>query len=190
MNEIFGITFVSPVKEGICNEKFNDLSYGGDTDYYVSKEVYKHREDDGLDFDYRYLIAVMDMGQITGEEEVCITLAIVPEKNILHQKTIDGMLVCLGVNDISELEPTDIAEYGLNVMFGEQTFTYQEFEENEKRILDLAAMVAEDCCEMLFGFYMDKHLNRIGTTGWDMAESWLTGKNPFEAAIERYGGKD
>jgi hypothetical protein len=190
MNEIFGITFVSPVKDGICNENFNNLSNGGDTDYYVSKEVYEHRENDDLNFDYRYLIAVMDMGQITGEEEVCVSLAIVPEKNILHQKTLDGMLVCLGVNDISEIGPTDIAEYGLEVMFGEQTFTYQEFQENEKRILDLATMVAEDCCEMLFGFYMDKHLNRIGTTGWDMAESWLTGKNPFEAAIERYGRKD
>ena len=61
MNKIFGIKLVNPSapKKGINKEILKDISYGGETDYFVTKKVYEHREDE-LNFDYQYLVGVME----------------------------------------------------------------------------------------------------------------------------------
>lgn len=187
MNQIFGIKMVNPAepKKGIAKEFFKDFSgLNSEVDYYVSNKVYEHREE-GLNFDYRYAIGVMDMGEITGEEKICVGLCIVPEFKSLCQKNQDGLVKYFGFMDDIEPEPYDLIDYGECVNFAQEEFTYEEFEGKLDEVLDIAASVISTI-DTFFGFYMDKPVNRIGTTGWDFAESWIDGSNPFTKVLDRY----
>ncbi len=50
--------------------------------------------------------------------------------------------------------------------YGTYAVIWQESGNNLSRLMAEARKEARSC-EMLFGFYMDRYVNRIGTTGWD-----------------------
>jgi hypothetical protein len=39
--------------------------------------------------------------------------------------------------------------------------------------------------DALRGFYLDRYVNRIGTTGWDCVRQCVCGTDPFRAALNR-----
>lgn len=185
MNKIFGIKLVNPSapKKGINKEILKDISYGGETDYFVTKKVYEHREDE-LNFDYQYLVGVMDMAAIGGDEEINVCLSIVPTKESVCKKEMDKMLECFGI-PFEQVEPYDFGDYGNYVQIAGESFTYEEWENEKEDILDLIASVIPTI-DAFFGFYMDRCINRIGTTGWDMIESWVSGTDPYTAPFDRW----
>ena len=184
MNEIFGIKMVNPSapEKGIGNEIFKNISYGGDTDYFVTKKVYEHREDE-LNFDYQYLVGATDMGAFGGDEGISVCLCIVPKKESVCKKEMDKMLESFGI-PFEQVEPYDFGDYGNYVQIAEKTFTYEEWESKQDEILDIIATVIPTI-DTFFGFYMDRCINRIGTTGWDFLEDAIADENAYNQSLER-----
>ena len=155
---------------------------------YQSKEVFRHDVDDDLKFDYRYVIEVVDLGDWTGEDgKVLINLQIVPEFSSLCEKHKSALLASYGV-DGKELTSHDVASYGLEVTVGSETFEITTSLDRSRKVklaLDTIASVFESV-NSLRGFYLDRYVNRIGSTGWDLLRDFVNGDDYVQATMERF----
>jgi hypothetical protein len=156
--------------------KFKMLS--GDTDWkrYGAKFVSK-RLNNG-DFDYWMILEVTNMHEATGDEDLekyCVTLTAVSPESV-SQENIDSVLSCYGFSD-EEIEALDqsplflveaLSDYGIFAVLWQGTG-------NNIRQLMKTAHEEAFLSSRLFGFYMDRSMNMIGQTGWDL----IAGKSPW-----------
>lgn len=61
---------------------------------------------------------------------------------------------------------------------------FKTFEDAEKYIKEVY-VPNMDAIMMMIGFYLDRHWNRIGTTGWDSIYTMTQGKDLFMPALDR-----
>ena len=185
MDTLFGIKVLSPIEKGIAKKAFKDITLTDEGEYFLSNEVFTHEEDD-LNFKYRYLITVFDMRDLDEDDKtINFSISILPEKESLCTQTREEFVMDAGV-DFEDLDPTDLILSGASIRFALESLHCDDFEEHRDEIFDLAATIFPTM-DRLFGFYMDKPVNRIGTTGWDFADWWLKGTNPYAAALDRFG---
>jgi hypothetical protein len=156
--------------------KFKMLS--GDTDWkrYGAKFVSK-RLNNG-DFDYWIVLEVTNMHEATGDEDqekYYVTLTAVSPESV-SQKNIDSALSCCGFSD-DQMESLDqnplllveaLSDYGIFAVLWQGTG-------NNIRQLMKTAHEEAFFSSRFFGFYMDRPMNGIGQTGWDL----IAGKSPW-----------
>lgn len=163
--EIFGIQFNEINKKS--SEVFEELELGDEL-YYITKETY-HHEEEGLTFDYKYVLVCMPTDIFTDKYPLGsyeYQLVLVPTANSLHKEKLERVLDMIGCdledfNSNVELIP-DIHSYGLSVNIGDMLV---EGEHNVEEVADKTANTI-DCINSLRGFYIDKVWNAMGSTGW------------------------
>ena len=187
-NEIFNIKFTDRKS---WKDDFN-RSYD---DYTVfSKKTYEHREE-GLNFDYKYAISVIDMFDRTWDSD-CegrydVELYLIPVQKSLNREVLEATARMTGCEDSfdpdkpEDIPLNDLLDAGNAVRVGYQSFNGLT-EESIDELMDLAASVVP-CIDALRGFYLDKRQNAIGTTGWDMLNEFVGDGTSFvERSMARW----
>lgn len=163
-NKIFNIQFEnSPIK---VDEKFNEVYNDSDNAFFVSKNVFTH-EDDGLTFDYQYAIE-----GIWCDGKIFYSLMLVPCPKSLTRNKLQSVADFCGV-DSEDVTIYDICTYGCYVIMDNECIECNEIED---KYFDLIASVLSTI-DRLHDFYLDKCINRIGNTGWDMLYDYVKGVN-------------
>ena len=156
---------------------------------YESKQTYEHREE-GLNFDYKFVIRAENAYELTGEPE---------DENVWHMEmllvpTIDSLLPKKQkalqdmVGEDGEPNLIDIIDEGSYVQIGFEAVkvdTAEGYDAVMNPKYDEAASVVDNMNAMR-GFYLDKPQNRIGSTGWDILNELVgNGKSFITAALDR-----
>lgn len=186
-HEIFGWSFDHEPKK--LNDLFDCVRDADDEVIYESKQTYEHREE-GLNFDYKFVIRAENAYELTGEPE---------DENVWHMEmllvpTIDSLLP-KKQKDLQDMvgedgEPNliDLIDEGSYVQFGFEAVKVDPDEGYDAVMnpkYDEAASVVDNM-NFMRGFYLDKAQNRIGSTGWDILNSLVgNGKDFISAAFDR-----
>ena len=156
---------------------------------YESKQTYEHREE-GLNFDYKFVIRAEDAYELTGEPEDenvwPMEMLLVPTIDSLlpkKQKALQDM-----VGEDGEPSTIDLIDEGFYVQIGFEAVKVDPAEGYDAVMnpkYDEAASVVDNMNAMR-GFYLDKPLNMIGSTGWDILNELVgNGKSFITAALDR-----
>jgi hypothetical protein len=182
-HEIFGWSFDHEPKK--IDDLFDCIRDTDDEVIFVTKETYEHREE-GLNFDYKFVIRAEDAYELTGEPEDedkwNLEVMLVPTVDSLlpnkREDTIDG----------EDCTFIDLIDEGSYVQFGLESVKVDPGKGYDAVMLpkyDEAASVIDNMNAMR-GFYLDKPWNMIGSTGWDILNSLVgDGKSFITAALDR-----
>ena len=152
----------------------------------VSKEKYV-LEFNGQEISYRFAL----FGTYVESEETepiwLISLRLLPDYNHFDKKSINRIReqYCIGKED--KIYATDIVfEFELPIIDNEQKI-FKEYFEKDEEFQEYLLGCAYHCqiVSRFIAFPMDKTVNQICTTNWDLLEAILTGCNPFERGLER-----
>jgi len=133
-------------------------------DYVTEDALESKKTFNNGDFDYKWVIDVTDMDSATGDTSKgkwMATLSAVKTKEYITPTQRTEIARAIGIPQTkADVSCFDIASYGIcaniKTMLGN----------NKSRILSTLKKEA-DIANLLFGFYMDRPLNAIGSTGWD-----------------------
>lgn len=160
-----------------------------DEDVYYTKKVYKH-EEEGLNFDYRYVVRVENLYELTGDDDykgkVGIGLYIVPTTESFCKESLEKVLTCSGLTDTSDLNVCDIISYGYGITMGYETIKNCRYIDGTK-VKDKLVAIANllETFDSMRGFFLDCVWNKLGTTGWDVLKEIIHGKDYIESSFER-----
>lgn len=149
----------------------------------LTNKTYKH-EEEGLNFEYKYAISAIDMRAFTGDEQFtednafCIEIYLVVSPTSLDKNVM---------KDIKEstcgyCEYQDILQYGLGVRMLYENKGYPV--ENIEEIMYKIANFIEPM-DHIRGFYLDRYVNKISSTGWDLIFNCVDGESFIKRAIKR-----
>lgn len=171
-------------------EKFLDHFEETCEDFFQSKKVFHHEEDD-YSFDYRYCVAITDMREIEADDNrFAVELYLVPEFESLCDKCKDDVRKSCCYSDDDQPTVYDVYGYGISVQFGYEMADNPDdkpYDENAE-VLDALTAIANtyEATDRLRGFYLDKFVNRIGTTGWDLLDDFINGVDYLQTTLNRY----
>ena len=160
-----------------------------DTDDFsmVSKEKYS-LEFNGQEIPYRFCLLGSYIESEETEDPVWLmSLRLLPDYDLFNKKGINQIKedYCMGKED--ELYVIDIiGEFELPIIDHEQKIFKEHFSKDEE-FQEYLLGIAYHCqvVSRIIAFPMDKTVNNIMTTNWDLLESILTGCNPFEKGLKR-----
>ncbi|MFW5895372.1 MAG: hypothetical protein ACOCT9_01380 [archaeon] len=167
---------------GVFDERRkNDFKVYYENDYYkqfLSKETFEHREE-GLNFDYKYLISIRFLENYEIEEEIddfekCfVNIYLIPTSDSMCEKIKESL---------GEWFYYDAVRIG-HVVRMLSSGPILSDKADKKACEAMNAVVPIDGMR---GFYLDRPWNEIGTTGWDKIKE-LIGKidNCITDSIER-----
>ena len=133
----------------------------------VTENFYIGADIDTGDKKHKIVVEVINMFDATGDDEfidkpfLCVISSIISIDDLDIDKKKDiAKTSCIDLDDVNEY---DIYSYGCSAKLSES-----ELSEND----DFESWLSEQLpiVGMLYGFYMDKCQNRIGSTGWDFVE--------------------
>ena len=185
---------MSTYVEGLVDwrEKFEEVFDNEQNVIYLSKETYKHEEDD-FNFDYKYAIRVTDIAYATGEEDAptVVELYLVPSFDNLSDKNKRGLMDSMGWSEEDEVSEMwkwiDVLEYSYAVRMG--GISLEGLSEDDrhqwtdlKAIQDIleAITAVYEAIDGLRGFYLDRPWNMIGTNGWDTLQNAMNDEELFK----------
>lgn len=174
---IFGITpnfEINPWEESL------ELVEDFDTQvYYQTKETFSH-EEEGLTFKYKFAVSAECLDEYGKEFEGKVSyrlyLVLMPES--ISEKMLSSIKSSCG---IEEPNVYDFIQYGATVPLADEDFDNDELHDE---IVSLIAAVIP-VINSLRGFYIDKRINMIGTTGWDLIDSFINDTDPYLKSLER-----
>jgi hypothetical protein len=160
-----------------------------DTDDFsmVSKEKYS-LEFNGQEIPYRFCLLGSYIESDETEEPVWLmSLRLLPDYNFFNKKGIQKIRknYCLGEDE--KIYAIDVVfEFELPIIDHEQKIFKEHFSKDEE-FQEYLLGIAYHCqvVSRIIAFSMDKTVNRIMTTNWDLLETILTGCDPFEKGLER-----
>lgn len=182
-----------------------EVTYNDDGSLYLtSKESYEYNED-GTYYRYRYCIHAMDLYMLSEPDatgsEIYIKIFSFIEPEYWCDETMMEAARMNGWEEYSREElngimnAQDAVSNGLDVLVETDTipYSFEEFEDGVYDILECkdaveAINVAASSIEFYdatSGFIMDRAMNGVGTTGWDVMNQALTGKDAIETSITR-----
>ena len=170
-NNSFGAFTPAQVED--ASKSFDCILDGSEHIELLSKTEYHHVEDEELTFDFRYLITANLCGDENGNDKWYVTLHLVPSPQSLCKEKADSVCDCCGV-DMSELSHSDINDYGCSVDVATETTS----EQDPQHLIDLAATIVP-MVNAMRGFILDRRINMIGTTGWDILQNAINGVKIF-----------
>lgn len=185
--EVFNIIIKS------SNEEYKDFEeyWQIETDYddfsMVSKKEYV-LEFKGQEIKYRFALFgtyIEDDKQEKPLWHICLRL--LPAYNLFYQPEIKKIRedYCLGEDE--KIYAIDVVAYfELPIIASEEKMFEEHFSKDNdfQKYLSAIAYYA-DATSCIIAFPMDRVVNKIGTTNWDLLESNLTGSNPFKISLER-----
>jgi len=186
-HEIFGWAFDHEPKK--LDDLFDCIRDTDDEVIFATKETYEHREE-GLNFDYKFVIRAENAYELTGEPEYenvwHLEMLLVPTIDSLlpkNQKYLQDM-----VGEDGEPNLIDLIDEGSYVQFGFEAVKVDPdkgYDAVMNPKYDEAASVVDNMNAMR-GFYLDKPWNKIGSTGWDILNGLVgNGKSFITAALDR-----
>lgn len=192
MNEYLTVWGITPKKHNRTNWKdYWEIEWTTDDEItFKSKEIYKYNfEEDAMKFDYRLVLhlEVLEIEELN--EQIYSTLYLVPTAEYLDPKKVQQ--VCKDYDVKPHMIDFDMmhSEFIFPMLVQEiiDIEKIQEFSENDNYIQQylLSASIASENINMLSGFYMDKTMNMIGTTNWDLLHSCLEDIDPFKVSLDR-----
>ena len=184
-HEIFG--FKTDADNNKFEDKF-DTIYDDCGAFFESKETFHHEDDSS--FDFKYCVEVIDLDDTCGEEKYGIKLAIVPMFNSLCEKQKKSILESLCVSE-DEVTTMDIYQEDTSIMIGYTDVPNEgkPWDECEGVVKSLAAIAnVFKSINGLRGFYLDRYVNKIGTTGWDLIDAYINGGDWLKASLDRHKG--
>ena len=147
--------------------KFDDVFEWCYDGVWATKKVYD-QDDTELPFKYKYVYREYEVEDGLLSD---LTLVMMPES--LGEKVRADMAACAGIEE-KDLNETDVATDGRGcVQFASKWIEDEDGIDNpdeDERVKEMRETVANCLCAFdgLRGFFIDKPLNMIGTTGWDM----------------------
>lgn len=192
MNEYLTVWGITPKKHNRTNWKdYWEIEWTTDDEIiFKSKEIYKYDfEEDAMKFDYHLVLhlEVLEIEELN--EQIYSTLYLVPTAEYLDPKKVQQ--VCKDYDVKPHMIDFDMmhSEFIFPMLVQEiiDIEKIQEFSENDNYIQQylLSASIASENINMLSGFYMDKTMNMIGTTNWDLLHSCLEDIDPFKVSLDR-----
>ena len=166
------------------NEKFEQLYENDDETLYVSKEQFHHDEDDDFKFDYKYVVRFVDYSQYTDSDKIGYELLMVVMPKSLHKSQIEELAKQFGEDfDRKRIDLRDVIDnLSASIVFGRGEI--DNWDEVDNELLKIAHVF--DMMDRFRGFSLDKYVNRIGTTGWDVLAHATKGEDLFQPAFDRY----
>lgn len=166
-----------------------ELDYDSEC-FYTSKETFRH-EEEGLTFDYKYVVWLEDMEALSGEEDckgqVSIALYLVPTIECLSEEIRKKVRESCGLEESDKLDLADVVMYGYGIRMA------YEFLDNCRSMYGTkvrnklnAVATLLDTINSFRGFYLDGNQNLIGTTGWDELREMLFNESAVDATLERH----
>ncbi len=166
------------------NEKFEQLYDNDDEVLYVSKKQFHHDEDDVFNFDYKYVVRFEDYSQYTDSDKIGYELLMVVSPKSLHSSQIEELAKAFGEEfDINQVDERDILDcLWASVSFGRGEI--DDWSEVDNVMLSISHVF--ESMDWMRGFSLDRCVNRIGTTGWDVLAHATKGEDLFQPAFDRY----
>lgn len=182
-HEIFGIS--TDCDNNKFEDKF-DCLYDGCGAFYESKETFHH--DDETSFDYKFCVEVIDLDEACGDDKYGIELSLVPMFGSLNKKKQDSILSSCCIEE-NEVNTYDIHQYGCSVPLGfveidNEGVSYDKCKGVQSALAAIANVF--ESINGLRGFFLDKCVNGIGTTGWDLLNDYINGNDFVKATLERH----
>ena len=145
--------------------------------------------DDGNEIEYNFYLEIYN-GNIDGEEAgVWAHVYLMPKLKYIHESVYKSLVSEYNGCPKDEWIESDILRETqcpllinkeINIDFSD-TWYHPEMD----KLLETATQVLP-FINRIIGFYMDKYINRIGTTNWDCLESLMDGSDWTHQAIERF----
>lgn len=112
-------------------------------------------------------------------------LYIVPKLEFITQENKDKVFSSMGIDECDKTFDPEFAQlefinYGLGIRLSGGMDSYA----TEKESIDVMKNDVQ-VISMLIGFYMDKHWNKIGTTGWDTLNELVNNLDQFKETWKR-----
>lgn len=159
--------------------RFSFLTGDGNYTTYGGKWI-STRQNNG-EFDYYFVIELLNWRETVGEREAPaetynVSLSVVSPQEA--QGKIGAALECHGITE-EMLQTATENGYRDTVLsealhsYGVHTPVWSKDGSNWRALMREARQEARQC-EFLFGFYLDRPVNRIGTTGWESLRGDLT----------------
>jgi hypothetical protein len=162
--------------------------------YLETAYTYQHVED-GLIFEYKYVLAINDYAQwmdsIDPEFPYFAELYLIPTPESLDKQVLEELAGSNGVEP-DEVLIYDLVIEGDSVMLGATEGLYQIMDRNTGNMTDnevCEGFTEEDiptiinlvsnvisAIDMVRGFYLDRVINGVGWTGWDVIQELVSGK--------------
>ena len=143
---------------------------------------------DTKEVDLHFYIEITDMSEFTDDSDECIvTLGVIPSFNSLTDSCQETILNQFMNEDrerfLKDKEQLlmDILYYGYAI----QLYSEEVKSDNLKDTIN-SAMAVSPCIKGLIGFALDRMVNRIGNTGWDLLRDFCEGIDLIRVALERY----
>lgn len=176
---------------GISTEQFNEQDRELFNEYYdntlISKETFTV-ELESKDIQLHLYIQDIDMAEYDDTKEHVIEIGVVPDFESLSEKHQEDILSQFieedreyFKNNTGELL-SDIIQYGLGVTL--RCETVENPEDVEDKIN--SAIAVRYAITGLIGFELDRYVNRIGNTGWDMLNEYCCDVDSLQTALARY----
>lgn len=192
MDNYLTVFNITPKKHNRTNWKdYWEIEWTTDDEIiFKSKEKYKYDfEEDDMKFDYHLILhlEILEIEELNNQ--IYVTLYLVPTAEYLNPKKVQQ--VCQDYDVKSHMIDFDMmsSEFMFPMLAQEviNIDNIQEFSEKDKYIEQylLSASIAVELIERMLGFYMDKTINQLGTTNWDLLQSCLEDVDPFIIALGR-----
>ena len=166
------------------------IDYSTET-YYETKKTYKH-EEDGLNFEYKYVVRVENLYELTGDDDyegkVAISLYLIPSESSMNETVRNRVRQSCGLDDDDDLDLSDIISYGLGACLSTEIVSNCRYTDGTKVKGKLSAIAnLLEMFDSMRGFFLDRAWNAIGTTGWDVLNEMVNGKDYIQASFDRLG---
>lgn len=168
---IFGITTdkqFSDYKDFFTESDWSD----SEMMYFESNETFQHIDDD-FSFNYKFIVEVAER-YWENKEDFAVSLQMVVLPESCNKEELESVAFPAGIKT-EEVTWWDLLHNGgFNVTFGK---TICEKDSIDETILQISHVFK--CMNGLFGFYMDKVWNMIGSDGWDIVRHAVLGTDLF-----------
>ena len=186
-HKIFGISFSKAPERA---DRVLDIVRDCDDEVILAtKKTYSHKEP-RFNFKYKYVAKAVNLYEYTGEKKdegkwgVELLLCVTPDSLLSNH-----------LSDVAELEDLDEDDVGISDLVRqgvgcvslahEKVYVGDKYDEVMPAVYDKIATVV-DTVDALRGIYLDKVVNKIGTTGWDILNTYVgDGTDFIKATFDR-----
>jgi len=172
-----------------------DLVYDTDDQMlFISKELYRYDSpEENRVFDFNLILELqileLDSSDDDDNEILVSNLYLYPTRDYFHISIKQEIMKDYCMGDEDEIHITDLMNYSqFPILHSERPdLDFNTFDENNEEISKylLSASIVAECTERLRAIYLDKVMNMIGTTNWDLLHSCLEDIDPFKIALDR-----
>lgn len=162
-------------------EKTLDLHDTGDEDWiYISKKSTEIELNDGKTCKVKLGVWVIDVQECipsvdTKDGDFNVHLFLVPDVKTLGKKTKASVAATSGIQP-SEVDEYDCWQYGLEIPCGRDEKLENITGLNDPKLQEVIQFAGDVCATNILGmigFTLDQPINRVGYTGWIVAEGWV-----------------